>query len=145
MRRAAAYSYWLAMTGALALMSPDVRADRPGSSAESVAPVSFTRERSGRFGGATVPYTVTAGETLLRGNDGEPKASIFSFAYVRKDVASQSRRPVLFLFNGGPGSPSLWLHLPWRNRRVSTLARKHTRSSFAQQATHVGLLLSLVL
>jgi carboxypeptidase C (cathepsin A) len=111
MIRAAAYSYWLAVAGALALMSAQVSADQPGASAASVAPVSFTRERSGRFGGATVPYTVTAGETLLRGNDGEPKASIFSFSYVRKDVASRTTRPVLFLFNGGPGSASLWLHM----------------------------------
>src|SRR5574342_264338 len=42
----------------------------------------FTTRRTGRFGDRTVSYTATAGETYLNDENGEPKASIFSFAYV---------------------------------------------------------------
>ena len=40
-----------------------------------------------------------------------PKAKIFFVAYTLDDVADISKRPVTYLFNGGPGSASLWLHM----------------------------------
>lgn len=70
--------------------------------------VSVTRHK-GVFGGVAVSYTATARETYLKAEDGTPKASIFSTSYV-KDGADPNR-PVTFLFNGGPGSGSLWLHM----------------------------------
>ncbi len=86
--------------------SPEKTADKP---AEVPPPtVSITRH-SGAFGGQRVAYTATARETYLKADDGTPKASIFSTAYV-KDGADPSR-PVTFLFNGGPGSGSVWLHM----------------------------------
>lgn len=62
--------------------------------------------------GRKVRYTVEAGDTYLLDKNGEPDASIFSFAYL-KDVppAQRAARPVLFAFNGGPGSSSLWLQI----------------------------------
>jgi carboxypeptidase C (cathepsin A) len=71
--------------------------------------VSVTRH-TGTFGGQRVAYTATASETYLKGEDGTPKASIFSVAYV-KDGPADPNRPVTFLFNGGPGSGSVWLHM----------------------------------
>lgn len=70
--------------------------------------VSVTRHQ-GTFGGERVAYTATAGETYLKDDKGNPTARIFSIAYV-KDGGDKSR-PVTFLFNGGPGSGSLWLHM----------------------------------
>ncbi|HEY0148341.1 MAG TPA: peptidase S10 [Allosphingosinicella sp.] len=70
--------------------------------------VSVTRH-SGTFGGQRVSYSATAGETHLKAEDGTPKASIFSVAYVKEP--RDPNRPVTFLFNGGPGSGSLWLHM----------------------------------
>jgi carboxypeptidase C (cathepsin A) len=70
--------------------------------------VSVTRH-SGTFGGRRIAYTATAGETYLKGEDGTPKASIFSIAYVKEP--RDPKRPITFLFNGGPGSGSLWLHM----------------------------------
>lgn len=75
------------------------------------APQSYVTSHSGRFNGVAVRYTATAGQTHLQGTDGKPLASIFSIAYVRDDVRDVSARPVVFLFNGGPGSASLWLHM----------------------------------
>ncbi|MET1111585.1 MAG: peptidase S10, partial [Allosphingosinicella sp.] len=70
--------------------------------------VSVTRH-AGIFGGQRIAYTATASETYLKAADGTPKASLFSIAYVKEP--RDPKRPVAFLFNGGPGSGSLWLHM----------------------------------
>ena len=64
----------------------------------------------GRFNGVALAYRATAGETYLKNEQGKPTAAIFSVAYVREG-AVPGTRPVTFLFNGGPGSGSLWLHM----------------------------------
>ena len=69
---------------------------------------SVTRHK-GVFGGQTIAYTAITGETYLKDKDGKPTASIFSTSYI-KDGGGPDR-PVTFLFNGGPGSGSLWLHM----------------------------------
>lgn len=74
-------------------------------------PRSFVTRHSATFNGQRVSYAATVGETLLNDERGHPTASLFSIAYVRDDVATKSRRPVIFAFNGGPGSASLWLHM----------------------------------
>ncbi|MCH8337033.1 MAG: serine carboxypeptidase, partial [Proteobacteria bacterium] len=74
-------------------------------------PTVFISEHSSRFNGQPIKYTVTAGETYVRDKDGEPKAGIFTFAYTKNDVDEDEVRPVTFLWNGGPGSASLWLHM----------------------------------
>jgi carboxypeptidase C (cathepsin A) len=59
--------------------------------------------------GKTLAYTVTPGHLTIRNDKGEPTASMFYTAYT---VPSPGRaRPVTFLFNGGPGSSSMWLHM----------------------------------
>lgn len=59
--------------------------------------------------GRTIAYTATAGETLLRNGRGQATAALFSFAYVKDEAPAD--RPVMFVFNGGPGSSSVWLHM----------------------------------
>ncbi|MFT5571638.1 MAG: carboxypeptidase C (cathepsin A) [Cryomorphaceae bacterium] len=71
----------------------------------------FLSQHSGQFNGKSLKYTVRAGETYLHSADGEPKATIFTFDYIKKDVADKSKRPVTFIWNGGPGSSSTWLHM----------------------------------
>jgi carboxypeptidase C (cathepsin A) len=74
-------------------------------------PKRFVTQHKGNFHGTKVAYTATAGETHLTDADGKPRASLFSFAYVRDGAGDPAKRPVTFLFNGGPGSASLWLHM----------------------------------
>jgi len=87
----------------------------PGPAAAADAPaipppvVSVTRH-SGTFGGTRISYRATAGETYLKDKDGKPLAAITSYSYV-KEGAVDPKRPVTFLWNGGPGSGSLWLHM----------------------------------
>lgn len=61
--------------------------------------------------GKTLHYTATAGTLLIRdGEDDHPYGSIFSVAYTL-DGADANTRPVTFLYNGGPGSATIWLHM----------------------------------
>jgi carboxypeptidase C (cathepsin A) len=83
-------------------------------------PTIFVSEHNARFNGQSIDYTVTAGETYVRDKDGEPKAAIFAFAYTKDNIADGEVRPVTFLWNGGPGSASLWLHMgTYGPKRVS--------------------------
>lgn len=75
------------------------------------APRTFITSHRGRFNGASIEYTATAGETYVRDKNGQPKASIFTFAYTRDDLENDEIRPVTFVWNGGPGSSSMWLHV----------------------------------
>lgn len=56
-------------------------------------------------------YTATAGRMPIFNEKNEIDAQVFYIAYVRDGVRDRSKRPVTFVFNGGPGSPSVWLHL----------------------------------
>jgi len=73
-------------------------------------PQSFITHHKGNFGGKTIQYKVTAKETYLKNKKGEPVASIWNVAYTQEGVKS-SKRPVTFVFNGGPGSASVWLQM----------------------------------
>ena len=65
---------------------------------------------SASVNGRVLPYTATAGTLTIRDVAGKPKASIFFTAYTA-DGAPSSSRPVMFFYNGGPGSASLWLRM----------------------------------
>lgn len=56
-------------------------------------------------------YTATAGCLQLKDESGKPKADMFFVAYVKEPQQDGSQRPITFLFNGGPGASSVWLHL----------------------------------
>ncbi len=62
------------------------------------------------LGGKTLRYTATAGTLLIRDEEDKPYGSMFYVAYTL-DGAEARTRPVSFLYNGGPGSASLWLHM----------------------------------
>jgi carboxypeptidase C (cathepsin A) len=62
-------------------------------------------------GGKALSYTVTTGMMPLRDAKGDIEAHIFFMAYTLDGASDKSRRPLMFSFNGGPGSASVWLHL----------------------------------
>lgn len=69
------------------------------------------KESSVMIGGKKIPYKVTTGKLQLKKDDGKTRASIFHVSYERTDAKDPSNRPVLFAFNGGPGSSAVWLHI----------------------------------
>ena len=73
--------------------------------------------------GKEISYTATAGQLPIMNDAGENEAHIFFIAYAVKNSTPGSRRPLLFLFNGGPGASSVWLHLGAAGpRRIQMLA-----------------------
>ncbi|HEY6486260.1 MAG TPA: hypothetical protein VIX83_07755 [Candidatus Cybelea sp.] len=60
--------------------------------------------------GTTLGYTARAGTITLKGPDEKPTAKMFYVAYTL-DGSDPNRRPVTFLYNGGPGSSTMWLHM----------------------------------
>jgi carboxypeptidase C (cathepsin A) len=74
--------------------------------AERTVPTHHELTLSGR----ALKYTATAGTLLIRDEEDKPYGSIFYVAYTLDGAEAQSR-PVSFLYNGGPGSASLWLHM----------------------------------
>jgi carboxypeptidase C (cathepsin A) len=82
---------------------------------------SSVTEHTIKIGGQTIPYKATASTILLKNDKDEPTASIFSTAYTRTDTKDTTQRPIAFIYNGGPGSASLWLHMgAFGPRRVVT-------------------------
>ncbi len=65
-----------------------------------------------RVADGMLKYRATSANLLMRDDTGKLKADIFFTAYEKiGDDSSTARRPVMFVFNGGPGSASVWLHL----------------------------------
>ena len=64
-----------------------------------------------KIGSKEIQYQSVAGEIFVEGENGKSKASVFSTSYFRMGVGKPSERPIVFLFNGGPGSTSVWLHI----------------------------------
>jgi len=83
--------------------------DKKDAPVEKVVPQVHVTHLSGVFGGQKVNYAATIGETILSAEDGTQKAAIVTTSYVKEP--RDPNRPVTFLFNGGPGSGSVWLQM----------------------------------
>lgn len=70
---------------------------------------SFVTQHKGTFGGKKINYTATVGNIQLKNAEGKVYADAVTTSYVASK--SKENRPVTFVFNGGPGSSSVWLHM----------------------------------
>ena len=104
---------YVSLLAAAAVLSvPAAAQDKPkppetAAKAEPYVPQVRTTRHSGVFGGQRITYEATIGETVLKSKDGVDEAAIVTTAYVKQP--RDPNRPVTFLFNGGPGSGSVWL------------------------------------
>lgn len=71
---------------------------------------SSTTQHELKIGGKAVSYTATAGTLLMKNEEGEAIALIGYTAYIA-DGKNPKSRPLMFAYNGGPGSSSIWLHM----------------------------------
>ena len=105
----------LFMAAVMAMTAPafaDTKAGDPPKETETRPvpdPVMFESRHTGTFGRQKMTYTVEAGDTQITNEDGKPAASLFTISYIKEDAGSD--RPVTFVFNGVPGSASVWLHM----------------------------------
>ncbi len=68
--------------------------------------------------GKTVNYQAQTGTQPVWDAEGNPIASLFYTFYRRTDVKKASERPLIFSFNGGPGSASVWMHLAYTGPKI---------------------------
>jgi len=109
-----------------------------------IVPKDSTTEGSVSVGGHVINYKAVAGTILVAATneadaalgttapppketpDAPPTARMFYVAYFKKDVPPESR-PITFVYNGGPGSSTMWLHMgAFGPRRVITANDQHT-------------------
>lgn len=91
-------------------MAKDKSKKKPKSKTDApkVKDREVNKQFSGAFGGEEVSYTASAATQVFETND--EKVSFFYMSFT-KDDADAATRPILFCFNGGPGSSTVWLNL----------------------------------
>ena len=85
------------------------------SDASQLPPASITHHTI-KVGGVPLDYTAEAGTVALPGSGGKTAADIFYVAYTRDP--KNTKRPITFVFNGGPGAAATYLHLGGIGPRV---------------------------
>ncbi|HEY6633642.1 MAG TPA: peptidase S10 [Rhizobiaceae bacterium] len=103
------------------------RADRPAPTGGvlSLLPLPQTTQHSIDIGGRTLDYKATAGTLSLLGAKGDVTAEMFYVAYDVEPspaVPDARQRPITFVFNGGPGAASAYLHLGALGPRIIATA-----------------------
>jgi len=86
---------------------------------------SAATHHSAKIGGEEINYTATAATYVIKADDGTPKATFFFVAYTKDGVSDDSARPISFVYNGGPGSASLFTHMGMGPERVVLTADGH--------------------
>ena len=118
--------------------------DAAKADTEPVVPKDSTTQGSVTVAGHPINYQAIAGTILVAATndadaalgvspaagketpDSPPTARMFYVAYFKKDVPAESR-PVTFIYNGGPGSSTMWLHMgAFGPRRIVTADDQHT-------------------
>lgn len=133
----------LALTGCAAAQSKEayVASAAPRPAKVMFEPTEVRSTGSVTVDGVAIPYQAVAGTIIVhpagwtdidtldapKATDSgqKPEASMFYTAYF-KDGAPAANRPITFLFNGGPGSASVWLHMgAFGPVRVETIDGHH--------------------
>jgi carboxypeptidase C (cathepsin A) len=68
--------------------------------------------------GIRIPYNATAGTIPVWNDSGRVIAGVFFTYYERSDIKDRASRPLVISFNGGPGTPSLWMELGYTGPRL---------------------------
>ena len=111
----------LCFTG-LALAAPPLQpATKPAAEATSkeTKPAGFPDDKLSitnhemKLHGLSIKYEATAGTMAMKDEAGKARANFFFVAYRKEpgDRFDPAKRPITFVFNGGPGAASVWLHL----------------------------------
>jgi carboxypeptidase C (cathepsin A) len=86
-------------------------AEKPKEKAAATPTEPVVTEHEFQLNGKTLRYQATTGLMPIHNTEGEVEANIFYVAYTLHPAGNKSDRPLMFSFNGGPGSASVWLHL----------------------------------
>lgn len=102
----------LLATPAIAANAPAAATSKSASASRTATPreTQSVTHGSVTVDGKAIKYTATAGTILLYNDKNEPTGSMFYVAYTQ-DGANAKTRPLTFIYNGGPGSSSVWLEM----------------------------------
>lgn len=79
---------------------------------------SVTTSHEVKINSQNFKYTAETGMQTYHDNDGKAKASLYYTYYKRSGIKNREHRPLVFSYNGGPGSASVWMHLAYTGPRV---------------------------
>jgi carboxypeptidase C (cathepsin A) len=79
---------------------------------------SVTTKNTVTINGKLIPYTAKAGTLPVWDKNGKPIASVFYTYYERSDIKDRASRPLAISFNGGPGTPSVWMEIGYTGPRI---------------------------
>lgn len=97
---------------ATAVLTHDARAQDPAAQDQATDErARWDSSHAIEIGGERVDYDAVVASITLTGDDGEPSGELFYTAYFRTGVPNAAARPIVFAYNGGPGSASFWLHM----------------------------------
>ncbi len=154
-----------ASTALSAQEKPEEKAAAPAAAAAPHTPSpttpDSTTEGTVNIGGQSIAYKAIAGTLTVGGSDPQdatigfdgkplpdanvhlperaedapPIARMFYVAYFKKDAPAASR-PILFAYNGGPGSPTMWLHMgTFGPKRIVTPDTQHQEGAPTPSST----------
>jgi carboxypeptidase C (cathepsin A) len=110
----------LCLTLSTLFLAPQVLSAQEEGAPEPT-PSRWESHHSIAVGGETVEYDAVVGSIILRDTQENATAELFYTAYMRTNAATGTPRPLIFSYNGGPGSASFWLHMGIMGpRRVMT-------------------------
>jgi carboxypeptidase C (cathepsin A) len=80
--------------------------------------------------GKNINYQAVAGSLVFKNAQDTPLLSMSYVAYFKRDE-DPSQRPLTFIYNGGPGSATIWLHMgAWGPQRVYIEDTSRTRAPY---------------
>ena len=89
--------------------APLAAQDDPGGSEDGKA--RWVTSHSIRVDRSAIDYDAVVSSITLTDQAGEPTGELFYTGYFRTDIPDAGSRPIIFAYNGGPGSASFWLHM----------------------------------
>src|SRR5579863_7210697 len=109
---ATAFAAWLALCAGAAFAADEAPGAKPAAPESKPVPKEekSVTQHTLSLHGESIKYTATAGNLVIKNDKDEPVATMFYVAYTRDGVSAE-HRPVSFVYNGGPGSSSIWLHM----------------------------------
>ena len=118
-------SLLIALTCFTAIIAQPGNQPKPATPAEKPPPgsrtlildSSTTTKAEVTIKGQRVPYDATAGTIPVWDEEGKPIAGLFYTYYERSDIKDRDSRPLVISFNGGPGTPSVWMEIGYTGPR----------------------------
>ena len=109
---------------------PAAAQHQPGKGLLRLLPADSVTEHAIDTAAGKLAYTATAGTLAFFDQSGEQSAAVFYTAYVAKGLGAN--RPLTFVFNGGPGAASAFLHLGLVGPRILDLGPDAREPAYAR-------------